>query len=313
MPSSARTSDAGHRPRPLLLNSAACTIILIWAFNYIFGKMALREIDGFTLASFRLVLAGFLIVPIFFAVSRGVRFARRDWPLLLALSIFGVVINQGCFTLGLSFTSVGHASIVVGTVPVMVLLLACWRGQESLSPARLSGMAISFCGVLILALENGPHLEKTSWIGDLITLCGVMGFAVFTTWGKGITTRYNPVAINTFNQFVAAVILLPLAIHQGLRLHWRAISWHAWFGVFYMAVMSSIVGYLLFYWALRYMPSSRLAAFSYLQPVMAITLGALLLGEKITPHLIFGGALVLVGVYITERGLGDRTPPADPV
>jgi drug/metabolite transporter (DMT)-like permease len=292
-------------------------MILIWAFNYIFGKVALRYMDGFTLASFRLVLAGVLILPVYFAASRitGVHahFPRRDWPALLALAIFGVVINQGSFTMGLSFTSVGHSSIVVGTVPVVVLLLACSIGQERLNIPRLAGLAVSFGGIVVLTAEHGTHGSGSSLKGDLWTLLGVIGFATYTVSGKKIAARYDAIAMNTFNQCAAGVIILPLAIRQAERLDWTRVPWQGWFGVFYMAVMSSIVGYLIFYWALRYMSASRLAAFSYLQPVMAIALAALLVDEHITLHVVAGGALVLLGVYLTERGLGERTPPPDPV
>lgn len=292
-------------------------MIFIWAFNYIFGKIALRYMDGLTLASFRLVLAGVLVLPIYFAASRitGARahFPRRDWAALLGLAVFGVVINQGGFTMGLSLTSVGHASIIVGTVPVVVLLLAWFVGQERVNAARLAGIGISFIGILVLTSERGTHMGNQPLAGDLCTLVGVMGFAIYTVWGKKIAAQYDAIGMNTFNQCAAGVIMLPLAIRQATRLDWARVTWQGWFGVFYMAAMSSIAGYIIFYWALRHMPASRLAAFSYLQPVMAIALAALLVGERITPHVVAGGVLVLLGVYLTERGLGERVPPPDPV
>jgi drug/metabolite transporter (DMT)-like permease len=292
-------------------------MILIWAFNYIFGKVALRNMDGLTLASFRLVLAGMLILPVYFVRVRitglQANFPRRDWAALLGLSIFGVVVNQGGFTMGLSFTSVGHSSIVVGTVPVVVLLLAWGVGLETLNAVRLLGLGISFTGIVVLTSERAAHPTGRPLAGDLCTLVGVIGFAVYTVWGKKIAAQYDAIAMNTFNQCAAGVIMLPVAIRQATRLDWARVTWQGWFGVFYMAVMSSIVGYVIFYWALRHMPASRLAAFSYLQPVMAIALAALLVGERITPHVVAGGALVLLGVYLTERGLGERVPPPDPV
>jgi drug/metabolite transporter (DMT)-like permease len=298
-------------PRPLLLNSAAVLMVVIWSLNYIFGKFALLHMDGLTLASFRLVMAGVLIVPVYFV--RGLthpprqRFPMRDWPALVWLAIFGVVLNQGCFTLGLSLTSAGHSAIIVGTVPVVVLLLARWRGLETLGLMRILGMSIAFAGVIILTSESvapvGPASSRAHPLaGDLFTLLGVIGFAVYTVWGKELAARYDSIAMNTFNQVAAGVMVLPLAIRQTWRTDILAIGWRGWADVFYMAAMSSIAGYIIFYWALRHMPASRLAAFSYLQPVIVVVLGAILLGEHLTLHVAMGGGLALSGVYLTERG-----------
>jgi drug/metabolite transporter (DMT)-like permease len=300
-----------RHPRPLFLNSAAVLMIVIWALNYVFGKFALMYMDGLTLAAFRLVLAGILIIPVYFV--RGFtnpprqRFPMRDWPDLVWLAVFGVILNQGCFTIGLSLTSAGHASIIVGTVPVVVLLLARWRGLETLGFARILGMAIAFAGIIVLTSERAVHVGPASarahpLAGDLFTLFGVIGFSVYSVWGKELAARYDSIAMNTFNQAAAAVIVLPLAIRQASRMDLSAVGWRGWADVFYMAAMSSIVGYVIFYWALRHMPASRLAAFSYLQPLMVILMGAVLLGERLTPHVAIGGALALTGVYLTERG-----------
>jgi drug/metabolite transporter (DMT)-like permease len=285
-------------------------MIVIWSVNYIAGKFALFHMDGLTLASFRLVMAGLLILPVYFVrlLFGGPRqcFPMRDWPALVWLAIFGVVLNQGCFTLGLSLTSAGHSAIIVGTAPVVVLLLARWRGLESLGLARILGMAVAFAGVIILTTEPAAYIDPAAaraspLAGDMFTLLGVVGFSVYTVWGKELAARYDSIAMNTFNQVAAAVIVLPLAIRQAVHSNLATIGWRGWAGVFYMAAMSSIVGYVIFYWALRRMPASRLAAFSYLQPVMVILLGAMLLGEHLTPHLAIGGPLALAGVYLTER------------
>jgi drug/metabolite transporter (DMT)-like permease len=283
---------------------------VIWSLNYIAGKFALFHMDGLTLASFRLVMAGLLILPVYFVRllfgGPRQRFPMCDWSALVWLAVFGVVLNQGCFTLGLSLTSVGHSAIIVGIAPIIVLLLARWRGLESLGFLRILGMAIAFAGALVLTTEPATYIAHAATrasplAGDLCTLLGVIGFSVYSVWGKELAARYDSIAMNTFNQVAAALIALPVALHQALHTSLPAIGWRGWAGVFYMAAMSSIVGYVIFYWALRRMPASRLAAFSYLQPVLVILLGAMLLGEHLTPHLAIGGPLALAGVFLTER------------
>jgi drug/metabolite transporter (DMT)-like permease len=99
----------------------------------------------------------------------------------------------------------------------------------------------------------------------------------------------------------AAVMFLPLAIRQGIHLDWGQVGWAGWAGLLYMAVFSSVLAYTLFYWILRYMEASRVAAVDYLQPFIVVLLSMVFLGERPTGHLLAGGALVLLGVYLVEH------------
>jgi drug/metabolite transporter (DMT)-like permease len=84
-------------------------------------------------------------------------------------------------------------------------------------------------------------------------------------------------------------------------LAWAGVPWEGWAGLLYMALLASVVAYLIFYWALRHLAASRLAAFTYIQPVLATLLGIEYLGERLTKNVVIGGALILAGVYLAER------------
>jgi len=103
------------------------------------------------------------------------------------------------------------------------------------------------------------------------------------------------------NLFAGAVLFVPLAVREGAHLNWASVGWAGWAGLFYMAAFSSVAAYVLFYWVLRYMEASRVSAVNYFQPVGAIIVAATFLGEHPTRHLLIGGALILLGVYVAER------------
>ena len=130
---------------------------------------------------------------------------------------------------------------------------------------------------------------------------------------KRVEHKYDTVTLNFFNFLVAGIILLPLAIREGLRLDWQSVGWTGWLGLAFMSICSSVIAYLIYYWALRHMEASRLAATTYVEPVFVPILSVFLLGEHFTKHLLIGGALVLAGVYITERNLGDQAVPPEPI
>jgi drug/metabolite transporter (DMT)-like permease len=284
-------------------------MVTLWSVNFIVGKVALRHMDVWTLVSFRLVLAALVLIPIYLAWPRRQRFGPRDYWNFAYLGFFGVAVNQGCFTVGLNYTTVGHASIIVSTGPVLVLLFARVLKLEALTPAKVIGVATSFAGVFVLVAENGLGLHSGTLAGDLISFTGATSYAIYAVLGKKVAKQYDSLSMNTFNCIVAAIIFAPLAVRQGLRLDWGSVGWAGWAGLFYMAAASSVAAYLIFFWALRHLAASRLAAVSYVQPVLVTLLGIILLGERLTHSLLVGGGLVLLGVYLAERGPREDNGP----
>lgn len=277
-------------------------MLMLWSFIYVAGKIALRTFDPITLACFRLELAAILMLPIYFARRARSPLRWRDaWPFLY-LGFFGVVVNQGFFTVGLNYTTSNHSAVIIALGPIIILLLACALRLEALTLAKVLGMAISFLGVYLLETESGSPAHSPLLLGDLITLGGTIGFAIYAVLGKRVAAQYDAISMNTFNCVAAAVLLLPLTIRQGIHLDWRSISWGGWLGMLYMAVGSSVAAYTIFYWVLRYMTASRVGAVSYFQPVVVILLSVAFLGERPSRNLLEGTALVLVGVFLAERG-----------
>jgi drug/metabolite transporter (DMT)-like permease len=160
----------------------------------------------------------------------------------------------------------------------------------------------------VLASENGISLRSASLEGDAITMTGSVGFAMYVVLGKRVAGKYDSLTMTAFNHFAGAIIVLPLAIHEASQLHatnLRHLPWQAWVAVLYMAIFSSALAYVFYFWLLRYLEASQLSAFTYLLPVLATVLGILWLGEKGSWGQVLGGVLALGGVYWIESG---RTP-----
>jgi drug/metabolite transporter (DMT)-like permease len=279
-------------------------MFVLWSFNYLAGKVALRHMQPFTLAALRIDVATLVILPFYFLRKNRMRLQGRDLWTLSYLGLF-LVINQVFFTVGLAYTTSGHSSMILATGPIIVLLFARALKLEALTTGKILGMAIAFTGVAILATEQGLNLRHSATLaGDLITLIGTTSFSIYAVLGKKFARHYDSITMNTINLIAGALLLLPISIHQVVHLDWSSLGWAGWAGLIYMAAISSVAAYTLFYWVLRYMDASRVAAVNYLQPIGAILVAAAFLGEVPTRNLLFGGALILLGVYLAERGRG---------
>ncbi len=270
-----------------------------------------------TMASFRVVLAGAMMIPIYLlcsrlpafaetAESRRRRFTLRDIWTFLYMGFFGVTINQICFTVGLRYTSVSHAAVIVGMGPIYTLIFAVLFNLEKATWRKAVGMAIAFAGIAVMASENGISAHSPSVLGDAITMAGSIGFAMYAVLGKRLAGRYDPLTMTALSHFAGALIVLPVALSRAFSLgsaeHWRAIAWTGWAAMLFMAIFSSAVAYVLYFWLLRYLEASQLSAFTYLLPVVATILGILWLGEKGSWEQVLGGVLALGGVYWIESG-----------
>lgn len=301
--SSIGSVPAPKRPSTLALGLILGLMLALWSFNYIAGKVALRHMDPISLACFRIELAAIIMLPIYFSRRRVTVHLRDFWPFAY-LGFFGVVVNQGLFTVGLNYTTSAHSAVIIAIGPIIVLLLARIMKLEAVTPAKVLGMAVAFAGVFLLEAENGSPARSPFLAGDLITLCGTAGFAIYTVLGKRVAAEYDAIAMNTFNCVAAAIMLFPLTVRQGARLDWHAVGWSGWLGMIYMAAASSVAAYTIFYWVLGYLSASRVAAVSYFQPIAVILLSVAFLNEHPSRNLLLGTALVLLGVYLAERGTG---------
>ncbi len=300
----ARSGDA-KRPSHTLLYGLLGLMVLIWSGNYIVGKLALREFSPLALVCVRTTLAGLFMLPVYLVQAtrtdtrkRDAPWTRSDIPMLLFLGVIGVALNQILFVFGLSLTSVAHAALVIALTPLLVLALAAARGLEHFTLRKAVGMLIAVSGVGAL---NFSRAAGASLAGDVLILGAALTFTFFTVFGKESSSKHGNITLNTFAYTGGALILSPVTFYMTRRFDLFSISWRAWAGVVYMALFSSVICYLIYYYALKYIAASRASALSYLQPLLATLMALPVLGEAITLPLAFGGLLILTGVYVTER------------
>ncbi len=308
------TTGGGKAPSGAVLKASIAFLTAVWAGNYLAGKVALRYLPPLTLATLRVTVAAVVMVALYPLVKRMPAFAgtaepkRQTWGDLWTfayLGLFGVSINQVCFTTGLRYTAISHSSIIVGMAPIYAMVLAVAFGLEKLSWRKVVGMLIALAGVAVLASGATGTQRTATVMGDLITLTGSLGFAMYGVLGKRVAGRYDPLTMITYNFAFGALLVLPLTVWQAVKLgsweNWQRVPWQGWAGLLFMAVFSSVLAYLFYFWLLRFYEVTKLTAFSYLLPPTASLLGILFLGERGSWMELAGAGLALGGVWYLER------------
>jgi drug/metabolite transporter (DMT)-like permease len=302
-PETAAPARKHGRMHLLMLGATIC-----WASNIVAGKEALRGFGALALAQLRLAGAALVLGILFLAWPRRprIRLHARQWLFLLWVALFGITLNQLFFIGGLSRTSVAHAGLIVALGPVMVLVLSCLMRLEALTALKFAGMVISFAGVGFLTMGEARQGSSASLSGDLILIAGSAVFAYYTVMVKELADRYDALTLNMLIFVMGAVMMMPFAGRAILQIRWTIVPPMAWWGMAFMVFFGSVAAYLIYAFALTELTAARVAAFAYLQPVIATALGIWLLGESLTRREVIGGVLILLGVYLSERERGEE-------
>jgi drug/metabolite transporter (DMT)-like permease len=274
-------------------------MVTFFSLNYIFARFALREFPPAQLTAVRSAVAAFVMAAIWLS-RRQPTLTRRDLAPLALLGILGITLNQLLFAFGMQRTSVAHASILSAMAPIMVLLIAASIGQERVTLRKAGGMLIAVIGVTVLQVEPAAHATATL-LGDVLILLSALAIALYSVLGKQVTARHDVLTVNAVS-FVAGFVALAPLLWPPRGFSYFAVSAEGWLSLLYMAIFPSVLGYLIYCYALTQMPASRVSAFAYLQPLLATILAVPMLGESVNGSLTGGGTLVLIGVYVTERG-----------
>lgn len=292
-------SESDQRPTRGKLYSLILLMTFLWAANFVMVKLAVRHLPGYFVGAMRMGLAGLCMVPIYYARRPHV-WRREDLPRLAGLAFLGVSFNQVSFMYGITKTSVAHAALVIALTPMLVLFLAAFLGQERITARKVAGLAVAISGIGVL--QFGRHsATEASPLGDLLIFGASISFALFTVFSKPLAQRMGTVALNTFNYVFGGLFLLPIAAWGVWTERTAGAPWWVWPLLVYMALFPSVVCYLIFSWALKWVPASRLSAFTYTQPLIASALAAVFLGEAVTKEMMAATGLVLSGVWLAGR------------
>jgi len=276
---------------------------VISAGTYLAAKRALGELSPFEVALVRFTLSGSIFALVLW---RGrLRVERRDLRALIALGFVAIPLNQGLFLAGMAWTTPAHGSLLYALTPIFVFLIARAKLGERATPLKLGGIALAFAGVVLVLVGRGSMAldgSRRMVLGDLLVLLAVIAWAVFATAGKVYTERYGPVAFTGTAVAIGSLLYLPVGLAASDLHRLQALSAGGWASLGYLAVVTSVLAYLLYYWALAREEASRVAVWSNLQPVLTALLSWALTGERLTGPFLAGGVMVLAGVVLTERG-----------
>jgi len=309
--------DAAGVPAANPLGWAALLVVyFVWGSTYLAIRIGVQDIPPLALAGMRYMAAGLILYP--FAVrSGGTELRRSDVPRArqwLAAGLIGfllLVLGNGGLTIGEKTLGSGFAAVLVATVPLWIVAFA-WplKGQRPGTRAT-AGLLVGLVGVAALA-SSGSASGRVS--GVIIVLGASAAWGLGSVLAGKVTLPRRAILAAALEMLAAGSILLVAAFMHGdfSAIRWSQVHTDSWIALAYLIVPGSILAFTAYGYALTRLPLPTVSTYAYVNPVVAVFLGVLILSEPLTTHEMVGTTLVVTSVMLTlPRRSSQRTDPAN--
>lgn len=227
---------------------------------------------------------------------------RGEGLRILVASAGGVTAYHLALNEGERTTASGVAALIVALAPAATLALSLAVGLERFAPHRIAGIALAFAGVVVVVvLGSGAHFSLQGLRGPLLVLVAPLTFAVYNVLYKPLLGRYDLPALTAAGGLVGSLLFLPFE-NTGAIDRFGALDAGSWIALATLGLGATMGGYVTWSIALRGLEPSRAMSYLYCVPPLAVAIGAIFLDEPVTPWLLLGGALVIGGVAVAQRG-----------
>lgn len=276
-------------------------VCLVWGTTYLAIRIALETIPPFLMAAMRWMAAGGLLISVL--KLRGERLPGPDaWPSLATLGVLLLGCGNGGVVWAEQTVPSGLTAVLVSTIPFwMVGIERAMPNSEPLTPRRLSGLVVGFLGVVLLVWPDLRLEGAGSFLGGVIaTQIACLGWAVGSSYARRRGREENVLGAAAIEMVLAGICLLALALLSG---EWAALEFNprTFSALAYLVFAGSIVGFSAYAYALKHLPIATVSLYAYVNPVIAVLLGTVVLQEPLSPRLAIACAVVLTGMGMVRE------------
>lgn len=271
----------------------------IWGSTWLFIKLGLEDLPPLTFAGIRFLIASIILVTLVAVRRLPLPHARSDWLLLASTGVLAFSLNYGLLFWGEQYISSGLAALLQATIPAFGLIIAhFYLPAEQMTPAKIFGVVLGIAGVGVIFSNQlsvaGPRALAGSAALVLSSVFVAYSNVLVKARGKSLDPAILSAGQMLFGLIPLFVVGIPLEGNP-LNFRWTPMALLA---LFYLAIVGSVIAFLLYYWLMRKMDVTKTMLIALVTPVIAVTLGMLVLNEKLHRRTLIGGAMIISGISL---------------
>lgn len=280
-------------------------ICIIWGTTYLAIRVAVAHYPPFLLAGSRQLISGIILVGIALLINKKADLSRKNLLQQTLVGFLLITLGNGLVTWAEQYVQSGVAALICSTMPISAVIINIISGKEKLNMIILLGMLLGFTGVVLIFQDN---LSQQSGNGQLYIIGIIALFIATTSWALG--SLLNKRSTNTINSLFNAgfqvitgglfmLIVSPVVDDYTNLVLWNEEGMKA---LLYLIVFGSILAYAAYMYALKILPVGFVTSYAYINPLVAVILGALLLDEPLNSYTIIAFILIILGIFIVRSG-----------
>ncbi|HCL06936.1 MAG TPA: drug/metabolite-transporting permease [Chitinophagaceae bacterium] len=285
---------------------------IIWGTSWVASKIAVKgNVPGLEVAAIRQFMGGVLFVGFF--LIRGEKLPTAKQMLWLAgMGTLLFVIANGFATVALRYIPSGLAALIAALYPLSVVIIErIFFRNTKITWVTFVGLLLGITGIGIVFYDNAFHNQPEGYVlGLILSLIAMLSWSIGT-----IIIARNKVKINAYNatgwqMLLGSFLLMIMTLASGNTIPITAIPSSTWLAIAYLVFVSSIVAFVAFIYTMKHLEPAIAALYAYINPIIAILTGSVLMNEKLTIDILIGSAITLVGVFLVNRSLKKQREQA---
>lgn len=285
-----------------MVHSALLLVTLIYGVNYTVAKVVMPDyLQPFGFILLRITITTILFWTFSILTKVREKVAGRDIRRLMLCGLFGVASNQLLFFKGLSMTVPINASVIMTTSPIMVIIVAYLLGKESITLKKILGVVVGGIGAFLLLTKETMSLDEGTFLGDLLVLLNGTSYAIYLVIVKPLMVKYKAITVIKWVFLFGGLIAIPFGLGQLSVVHWTGIPEQVWLSIGFVIVGATFTAYLLNVWALKFVNSSVVGIYMYLQPVFATLVAISFRGDQLDYRTVLYSFIIMMGVYLVSK------------
>lgn len=227
----------------------------------------------------------------------------KQWKTIIILSILNFALSNGLSTWGVKYISSGLGAIINAVFPLWIVIITFFRG-EKLARLAVLGLIISFGGVCVIFYDHLSDFLKPDFrFGIFLSLIATITWAFGTLYTRKKAASFNPYFSLGLQMVISSTILLAITGATGTGVNITSIPANSWWAIAYLVIIGSVLSFIAFIYMLQKLPAELNSIYAYINPIVAVILGAMIFGEPLTMAIAIGGGVTLGGLYMVNYSI----------
>ena len=284
---------------------ALCWVSFFWGTTWLASKEGVKHMPALQLAGMRQFIAGSLYVC-FFLFKKAAWPKKKQWKSIFILSLLNFVLSNGLSTWGVKYISSGLGAIIGAMVPMWIVLISIFKG-ERITRLAVLGILVCFGGVCVIFYEHLlDFLQPDFRFGILLSIVSTITWAFGSLYTKKKAASFNPYFSLGLQMLISSIFIFAFIGATGSSIPLSEIPANSWWSIGYLVIIGSILTFIAFIYALQNLPTELSSVYAYINPIVAVLLGAFIFGESLTFAVIFGGSITLIGLYFINYAMRKK-------